>query len=254
MCTVTYIPVEDGYILTQSRDETPLRKAAEFPHYLREGGVVLPKDMEAGGTWIGLKSNGNTLCLLNGAFEPHKRNPPYRLSRGLILMEALKSETAARYLNCHSMEGIEPFTLIAVENRIIKEYRWDGESIHRNEFAGDEARVWSSAPLYTSEVRAERERWFRDWYSTYWIKAYNPTSSKALPGNMVDLARNFHFDEGIRDPYNGIMMDRAGMIRTVSVTTTYVRPGITQMYYQARNQPGTVDAPAPEAAENSIRN
>ena len=31
MCTITYIPTESGYIVTQNRDESPLREKAVFP-------------------------------------------------------------------------------------------------------------------------------------------------------------------------------------------------------------------------------
>lgn len=234
-----------------------MRKAAEFPHYKDEGRVVYPKDMEAGGTWIGLRANGATLCLLNGAFAPHVRKPPYRLSRGMVLLEALQKDTSTLFFDTYDLEGIEPFTLIALEGDGITVHRWDGSAVHSESVGGDEPMIWSSVPLYSEAARMERGKWFMEWYASYWKPGHTHEDGVPDESNLVQAARNFHYDEGQRDAYNGIMMDRAGMVRTVSVTTTCVSPGAVRMYYQARDQAGITMASVPDSeilSENRYRN
>ncbi|MGB3181410.1 MAG: NRDE family protein [Cyclobacteriaceae bacterium] len=246
VCTVTYLPLRDGYILTQSRDESPMRKAAEFPYYQNEGSVVFPKDMEAGGTWIGLRTNGATLCLLNGAFSPHVRKPPYRLSRGMVLLDALQKDTSTLFFDGYDTEGIEPFTLIAIECDSITVHRWNGSAIHSESVPGNKPMIWSSVPLYSEAARLEREKWFMEWHASYWQPRHAHKDAEPEENTLVQAARNFHYDGGQRDAYNGIMMDRAGMVRTVSVTTTCVLPNTVRMYYQARDQVGMTMASVPD--------
>jgi uncharacterized protein with NRDE domain len=54
--------------------------------------LFFPKDTDAGGTWIVMKENGDAAVLLNGAFINHTAEPPYRLSRGIILLDIFSTE------------------------------------------------------------------------------------------------------------------------------------------------------------------
>ena len=93
MCTVTYFPLEqDGYILTSSRDEKSVRGIALPPrkYLLDQQTVFFPKDPDAGGTWFVTTGRDTTLCLLNGAFTKHEHEPPYRKSRGLVVLDYFK--------------------------------------------------------------------------------------------------------------------------------------------------------------------
>ena len=82
MCTVSFLPLDNGFILTSNRDERALRKPAEFPatYQSNSGTVTFPRDGKAGGTWIAA-SKTKMICLLNGGFL-------YR-----ILMEARRGDT-----------------------------------------------------------------------------------------------------------------------------------------------------------------
>src|SRR5688500_18696780 len=93
MCTLTYIPLKDGFLFTSNRDERRLRAPALPPEVYRVHGkdILFPKDGEAGGSWVA-SSDSLQLCLLNGAFERHIPNPPYRLSRGIVLLDAFGYE------------------------------------------------------------------------------------------------------------------------------------------------------------------
>ncbi len=133
MCTVTYLPLPSaGFVLTSTRDERSIRKAAIPPReYDVHGGMVFyPKDPDAGGTWIASAVSGYSLCLLNGGFKIHESRPPYRLSRGLVLLDFYKYNNVASFRDHYDFKGIEPFTLLILGHpqRSLDELRWDGQS------------------------------------------------------------------------------------------------------------------------------
>src|SRR5687768_1683567 len=96
MCTVTFIPVRDKIYITSNRDEKHWRSPALEPavYPFSTGRLLFPKDADAGGTWIAAHENGQTIVFLNGGFVCHTPNPPYRRSRGLILLDLLNSANA----------------------------------------------------------------------------------------------------------------------------------------------------------------
>jgi len=93
MCMLSYIPLENGqYILTQNRDESIMRPNSTPPIKKQVGGVsvVYPVDPQGWGTWLGVSSAGHAAALINGGLQPHKHHPPYRHSRGLIILPELR--------------------------------------------------------------------------------------------------------------------------------------------------------------------
>src|SRR5436309_3961687 len=117
MCTVTYIPVGEKKYITSNRDEKPFRKKALPPQpYLHEEiSLIYPKDGDAGGSWIALNENGNVAVLLNGGFEKHISEPPYKKSRGLVFLDILKHTSPVTYFFGVDLFKIEPFTVIILE-------------------------------------------------------------------------------------------------------------------------------------------
>jgi len=167
MCTVTYLPIADNqFILTSNRDETPLRKTIPPKKYVEDGvTLTYPKDEIAGGTWIGVSSKNRVVCLLNGGFVNHKRKLPYKMSRGIIVKNILIADNAIAFINDFDFTNIEPFTLILIDwdvKLVTYELVWDGMKKHFKPLA-QEPKIWSSSPLYTPEMKAERELWFTNW-------------------------------------------------------------------------------------------
>ena len=106
MCTVTYLPRPQGFILTHNRDEAPMRSTRQIEQVVLGGRLCLfPRDTGAGGAWIAAVEHGPTVCLLNGAFVRHERNPPYRRSRGLILMDFLEQPNWETFVIAYDLEG-----------------------------------------------------------------------------------------------------------------------------------------------------
>ncbi len=99
MCTVTYIsPAPGQFILTSNRDEAPSRGATRLAVEERNGKkIIFPQDPAAGGTWIAAANNQRMVCLLNGAFEAHNRQTPYRLSRGIMVLESFTFPSATAF-------------------------------------------------------------------------------------------------------------------------------------------------------------
>lgn len=207
MCTVSFIPVKDKFFLTSNRDEKNIRKAASSPavYWVNGSGLLYPKDADAGGSWVGLHQNGNAAVLLNGAFEKHISQSPYRLSRGIIFLNIIGAERPVVTFTKIDLNNIEPFTSIIFENTCLYECRWDGQKKHCTQLKNYQPYIWSSATLYHKEVVQKREQWFLQWLN----KKPDPTQEDIL---------RFHQFTGDGDINNDLMINRDGKMLTVSVT------------------------------------
>jgi len=208
MCTVSFIPVRDKYIITSNRDEKLCRKIAVMPGMFEYNGQKLffPKDTDAGGTWIVMKENGDAAVLLNGAFICHNAEPPYRLSRGIILLDIISTEKPSVTFTKIDLQDIEPFTLVLLENNCLYEFRWDGNEKYCRQLDVNCPYVWSSATLYDGFVVKKREQWFASFLNDHPV----PTQQDML---------NFHHFTGDGDQQNDLLMTRDGMYTTVSITS-----------------------------------
>lgn len=210
MCTLTYIPIEDGsFILTSNRDESVFRLPALPPETYQHNGVsvMYPKDTQAGGTWVAISENSFTLCLLNGAFVRHKHEPPYKHSRGLVVTDFFNYNNVNRFLKGYDFNGLEPFTLVIIESKkesVIHEIRWDGSAHFYTTKDATSPQIWSSASLYDAEVIVEREKWFRHLLQSN----SDPTADEML---------QFHHFGGGQDE-NRLLINRNNVLKTISIT------------------------------------
>lgn len=211
MCTVTFLPIPgNGYLLTSSRDEKISRPDALFPkkYVLSKQQVFFPKDKLAGGTWIVTSINNFTLCLLNGAFEKHESIPPYKMSRGLMLLDFFNFNNIHQFISEFNFNGIENFTLIAVDANSdlnLFEIRWDGIKLHVAHLDATQAHIWSSATLYTNQAIENRKKWFENYLNTSTIF------------NKENIMQ-FHLTAGDGSLENSILMKRENRVKTVSIT------------------------------------
>jgi Transport and Golgi organisation 2 len=206
MCTVTFIPVKDKYFITSNRDEKKLRKPALPPKAYSHGDttIIYPKDADAGGTWIAMHENGNAVVLLNGGFVAHITAPPYKKSRGIVLLEIISHTSPFVQFKQTDLSGIEPFTIVLLNNNLY-ECRWDGKEKHSKQLDKTKPHIWSSVTLYDANVIQKREQWFREWL----LK--NPVPS------MQDII-DFHLFAGDGDHHNDLRMNRNGIMLTLSAT------------------------------------
>ena len=209
MCTVTYLPLgNNDFILTSNRDEQPSRNTIAPKDYIEDGIVLTyPKDVLAGGTWIGLSKKNRLACLLNGGFESYKRETSYRMSRGIIVKAILKSDDFDKYISDFNFLGIEPFTIVIVDwnsDLAIYELVWDGKKKHFTRL-DQKPKIWSSSTLYTKEEKALRKMWF-----TKWIDNSNAFSQEEI--------LKFHHNSDLGTKENSPKMKRL-YVETVSITS-----------------------------------
>ena len=114
MCILSIFSKPNGdFIITQNRDETHLRPTSdevltrEFENKLFTG----PIDLVSKGTWM-YYSEDYVVCILNGEYKKHSHEPPYRRSRGLIVLDFLKFSTIQEFFDEIDLDGIEPFTMV----------------------------------------------------------------------------------------------------------------------------------------------
>jgi len=208
MCTVSYVPLEKGFILTSNRDELAGRPTSLPPDfYITEDGLSLyyPKDPMGKGSWIATSEDERVVCLLNGAFHTHKHQPPYNRSRGLIVLEAFQYETPFDFYQSVDLNAIEPFTMIMVWAGLLFEFRWNGKDKHFLSLP-NKPYLWASATLYSNEVIALK----KNWLEKYLERTPFPTQEM-----MVD----FHEHGGVADPINGMRINRNNGLQTLSITS-----------------------------------
>jgi hypothetical protein len=220
MCTVTFIPAPDKVYLTSNRDEKHWRSPALAPavYDFPSGKILFPKDADAGGTWIAAHENGNAIVFLNGGWVAHTPQPPYRKSRGLILLELINSTMPYHYFLSASLENIEPFTAVIWEDRRLYECRWDGIQKYHEALDAEVPHIWSSVTLYNNEVILKRRHWFETWLREH-----------GTP--FQDDILHFHQFTGDGDQQNDLLMNRDGKVFTVSVTSMAIMDHSITMHY-----------------------
>lgn len=222
MCVLTYLPTPDGFILTNNRDEHLSRPRAVAPrrYCVHHREAYFPKDPRAGGTWLAT-SPALSVCLLNGAFRPHEPQPPYRHSRGQVVLDFFGYATATAFAQAYDFSNLEPFTLLAfdsLERMKITELRWDGERLFSSEKAADEPCIWSSVTLYSPAVVAARQGWFSAWQREH-------------PDFSPEAIWQFHHSTH-GDRKNDLVMARPNGLLTFSVMQIEQRGGCLRLAYQ----------------------
>jgi hypothetical protein len=222
MCTVTITPLKgkNSLVLTSNRDEAPGRETLPPKMYDVEGlKMAFPKDVLAGGTWLGISERNRVICLLNGGFERHDRKLPYGKSRGVVVKDLLADEDFPKAAGAYDLAEVEPFTVVAADwqNELsFYEFVWDGRKKHFKDLPL-KPHIWSSSPLYSEEMKQLREEWFAELQK----------NKDLTPEALLD----FHFSAGKGDKDEGVIMDR-GFVKTMSVSQVIVSSEKVEFYYK----------------------
>jgi Transport and Golgi organisation 2 len=161
MCTVSWIPSDDGYELFCNRDEQKTRAAALAPEVIESGTVrfIAPIDTGGGGTWIAVNQFGLALCLLNGVGASCNSSLK---SRGHVVVSLATAACVAEAydrVSRTSLVDFAPFRLLFLQpGRPVVVLAWDRHALSNDEQAG---RLLSSSSVDDSGVRQAREREFR---------------------------------------------------------------------------------------------
>lgn len=220
MCTVTYLPKQhSNFILTHNRDEHHLRGVAFLPEkrIIDSIETIMPIDSKAGGTWIASSANF-TLCLLNGGFEKHTHQPPYRHSRGNIIPDFFLFKNVFDFCTNYNLENIEPFTLIIIEHLHVEvsELVFDGYKLHHTKKDNQQAHMWSSSTLYSIDDRIRRQDYFSRFIDI------NDFSQEAIIA--------FHENKFEEYEHEGIQINRNNILQTVSLTSIQKSDSINLVY------------------------
>jgi len=211
MCTVTFIPFKETVFITSNRDESPGRRAnGLFSFHAPEKNIVhYPLDQESGGSWIGLSDSGKVACLLNGAFESYIPTPPYRQSRGQVVVDAIGEPDTNLFFENYNLDGIAPFTLLLFEKDKFDQLIWDGIEKHRSVLSTTFPQIWSSITLYTPEVQSKKKSLFEKW-----LTEHDELNRESIIG--------FH-QMANGDPDNDFIINRNDIVKTLSITSIVLR-------------------------------
>ncbi len=210
MCTVSFISKNNTYYITSNRDEHRKRPASLEPKVEVINGIKIlyPKDPKAGGTWFAINNKGVAVVLLNGAFTKHISKGPYKMSRGLIVLNTASAENSLEYAARMDLEGVEPFTLVLFQGKKLVEIRWNGTEKSSKELGIHENHIWSSATLYDTAAIKKRETLFTKFLATN--RDHNGDS-------IIDFHRNNN-----EDYENGFVIDRDTGLKTFSITQAVI--------------------------------
>ncbi len=210
MCTVSFVCSNAEIIITSNRDEQSIRPAMPPKNYLvNTKNLCFPKDPKAGGTWFAVDEDANALVLLNGAAEKHQWSPPYRRSRGLIVLDLLSADSAINTWETIDLDNIEPLTIILYQNQKLYQLRWNGSEKEKITLDPTQNYIWSSSPLYAKPIREQRAQWFANFLET------QPNVS---PQQMFD----FHRYTETEDQEHGLIINRGNKLQTLSITQTVI--------------------------------
>lgn len=207
-------------IITSNRDEKMLRPNAIEPknYLINNKKIIFPKDKKAGGTWFAISEHSTILVLLNGADERHILKENYRKSRGLIVLELISSESVIEEWKAIDLESIEPFTLVLFENQKLYQLRWNEIEKSIVELDTNESHIWSSSTLYPKEIRERRASWF-----------YNFLDTK--PEVNAKELFNFHRYTEEQNTEHGLVINRNGTLKTLSITQTVIEKNKVAIHY-----------------------
>lgn len=223
MCTISLTPHftnSNGFILTSNRDEASERET--FPPDFKlekDTRLLFPEDAVAGGSWIGASEKKRVLCLMNGGFVAHRREESYRKSRGLVLKDWLAANDIKVVIDNYRLTDIEPFTVVIADwsaGLFFAEFVWDGKQKYFKELPY-QSQIWSSSPLYTSEMKKLRE----DWFSAF----------KKDKNLSAENLWEFHHSAGKGDKEVDLIIDR-GFLKTKSISQIEFLPGKLTFKYE----------------------
>lgn len=220
MCTVSFVHFNGKTIITSNRDEQTLRPTAIEPknYLINNKNVIFPKDQKAGGTWFAVNENGTVVVLLNGAEEKHFIREKYRISRGLIVLELISSESVILEWDDIDLDAIEPFTLVLYENQKLYQLRWNEIEKSTLELDVNQSHIWSSSTLYSKEIREKRANWF---------SAFIARKSEANSDELFD----FHRYTEEENAENGLIINRNEFLKTLSITQAIIEKNKVEIQY-----------------------
>ena len=203
MCILSYVPTNDGFVLTFNRDEVYNRQTKAPECYTIDNQqLVFPKDIKYGGSWIGVNVTKSVVgCMLNAKGKPPKI--PSK-SRGNIFIDQLKQGRAN--LKEKGLLGIAPFTLLCfcVQTQVVTQYHWNGLELKRQNHPVCSPFILCSSSLYNESTIGKLKAEFKNQIAS---KSEVETSTSSFHKKYL-----FHKN-------HPIYLKKNSDIQTVSITT-----------------------------------
>jgi uncharacterized protein with NRDE domain len=162
MCTLSILREAKALTVTMNRDDAAHRAEAPPSLWLARGtAFAAPKDLQAGGTWIGVNGHGVVACLLN-RYDPA---PPGRASRGAIVVEAMGGASvghASAILSRLEHEAYAPFTCVVIDRRSASRLDWTGSDLSRTDLEIEADAMVTSSSWQFDQVSAQRADLFQN--------------------------------------------------------------------------------------------
>jgi uncharacterized protein with NRDE domain len=121
------------------------------------GRIVAPRDVRAGGTWLGVNVHGVFAALTNRRSE---QPDPARRSRGLLVLDALRARTAAEAAGALEdlvIDAYNPFNLLVADGSTAHVVSYEGKAVRFDLDAGAHV-VGNVHPLDRGSEKLERLR------------------------------------------------------------------------------------------------
>jgi hypothetical protein len=162
MCILSLVRTTNSIVLTSNRDEQRARPNSLPPEIISSNNrkSILARDAQAQGTWLLTDNAGRTAVLLNGAFEYHTPAPPYRESRGVILMNLFQEDNFKSAFLFYNLENIEPFQVVYLDQAQSFQCVWDGIQKHVFQIDLSKPSVFFSPTLYQREQQDLKKNHF----------------------------------------------------------------------------------------------
>jgi len=169
MCTLSVIPLSPGPAvrLVVNRDESRLRPAAIPPRVEPFGDrrAILPRDPQAGGTWIGANDAGLAMVLLN-ATGPAPARPTTRGAIIPSLLDASALDEAVARAERIDVTLYAPFRLVILDCAALAELTIDAGALRVHErHAIDRPLMYTSSGLGDALVGAPRRELFASMFA-----------------------------------------------------------------------------------------
>jgi len=246
MCTLSWKPLESGYVLFFNRDESRSRATAQGPSLQQNNGVefLSPTDGERGGTWLLVNAHGISIGLLNNyqasqlAIEASPASPG-PASRGMLPLKcadcASVTEAITR-IEAMSLDDYPPFHLVVAGTTEASVLTWDGRASHSTVLKA------SGVMLTTSGFR-----------SIDVAKVRHETFTKMV-GDMAEASpgqlRNFHWYEGDNGA-TGIRMSRPdACTHSISHLTVSMDEKMAKYHYSPLAEISSAGSPAQSLASS----
>lgn len=199
VCTLTWKPLDDGYVLFFNRDEQRSRPLAHPPAiHVRDGiRFIAPLDPQGGGSWLLANEYGLAVALLNHYPPAPHPAPRIRTSRGALVMAAAACANVNDALACIETQCLKshmPFQCVAMNANAAHVVTWNGRTLTRSHLQGNGAMLTSSSSQPKTTLRARQALMQRllgtvDSANPSQIETFHAYFDNLHPARGVNMAR-----------------------------------------------------------------